>query len=161
MTLIGAINKNNNKIIFADRKWQYSANDDYKKIFYDDKNNRFLLTSGFIIKTFTENFQDAKYKNIRSLIKEKSFLCYDFNEDSLNAYHVIDNRFFESQIINYAFLGYKAKELQDSFDFMDVDHTLIPSLMFHHKKYPNYIGNEFDIIKIENKTLVFLSARFG
>jgi len=47
----------------------------------------------------------------------------------------------------------------EGFDFKDINHTLIPSLKNHQKKYPDYIGGLFDILIFQNKTPIWMKVK--
>lgn len=168
MTLIGAINGTDKKILFADRKWCLSESKEMQKIFIDRKEENYLAVSGFVLKELIDNFKEnPTHKSVGSLVKDSyrdtnfpgtSFVNYNLAEDSLRAYFVDNNKVESTKIINYLFLGFRVKELE-GFDFRDVNHTLIPALRKQHGKYPEYIGNIFDILAIQNKTPIWMNLK--
>ncbi len=168
MTLIGAINEGGRKILFADRKWDFSEFKEKKKIFIDKEEENYLAVSGFILKGLIDNFKEnPTHKSVGSLVKDSykgtkfpgtSFVNYDLAEDDLRAYFVENNKVESTKIINYLFLGFRVKELE-GFDFLDINHTLVPSLRKQHEKYPDYIGNYFDFFIFQNKTPILMNLK--
>lgn len=166
MTLVGAINFGNKKILFADRKWEFS---NYKrKIFTDEKEENYLVVSGFVLKKLIDEFQEnKKHKSVEYLIRNTysntnfpgtSFLNYNSKEDSLNAYFIDGAEIKSAKVINYLFLGLHVKGLE-GFDFRDINHTLISTLRIHHRKYPESIGNICDVLIFQNKIPVWMNAK--
>jgi len=166
MTLIGAINSGSRKILFADRLWNLSEFKEKRKIFVDNEDN-YLAVSGFILKRLITEFEEnLRNKSVKSLIKSSykntnlpgtSFINYNQTEDSLQVYLVNNNKIESFKIINYIFLGFQVNELE-GFDFRDVDHTLIPTLRKQHEKYPDYIGNTFDVLVLQNKAPIWMNV---
>lgn len=165
MTLIGAINEGNKKIIFADRKWDLSNEKIFNKIFVDDKNENYLAVSGFFLKEVIQRF--ASGENILDILEETyhkkyfpgtSFLHYNLPKDKLKVYFIEKEEVYLTEILNYIFLGVNVKEIE-GFDFWDVAHTLIPSIHKHYKKYKDYISNTFDVLLFQNKTPIWTKLK--
>lgn len=169
MTLIGAINQGNKKILFADRKWGYSKFKEKRKIFTDSKEKNYLVVSGFILKRLIDEFQENTHKSVECLIWETykdtnfpgtSFLNYNTEEDSLRAYFVDSAGIESAKIINYLFFGFQVKRLE-GFDFRDINHTFLPALRIHQRKYSEIIGNIFDILIFQNKIPIWMNVQLN
>jgi hypothetical protein len=158
MTLIGAINDYNKKIIFADKKWKDKSEEIDSKIFLDSKYNNLIAVSGTILNNFIRSFGDGNYKSIESLIYEfysdlnvqgTSFISYNFENDCLTGYLIYENKILLSKIDDYVFFGYNVNEFEFSKDILK-DSSLYSIITNHQKKYSEYISSDFEFVTIHS-----------
>jgi hypothetical protein len=156
MTLIGAINSNK-KILFADRKWLFKGKG--SKVF--ETRSGLFAVSGIVTKGLIDNIKkansiadliDSEYKKIEC--EGTSFIHYDKDRCKFFAYMHDGKDLYFTEVSEYIFFGYCAKEISEKFDPKNITHTLFYGIKKIKDKYPAIIGDYYDFFFFENNLSV-------